>query len=162
MITSIKNEDTNGVLEKLQTLAKQLQDKQSELIIRTNPRQAKLGDAVVFASDEFHAGAAPFVNEVAGDKFSDFPRVMSYMQFAPKVVVEEEKWWPLLETLYNSEEVFDRRSMVDPRMLRDMMILHGEDPLVVQQAVRWLDTITADSKWPTRMCLECDNQAEGV
>ena len=114
MITNIKNEDTNRVLEELQTLAKQLQDKQSEL--GTNPRQAKLGDAVVFASDEFHAGAAPFVNEDAGDKFEDYPRVMSYMEFAPKVVVEEEKWWPLLETLYNSEEVFDRRSMVDPRI----------------------------------------------
>ena len=160
MITNIKNEDKNKVLGELQTLAKLLQDKQSEL--GTNPRQAKLGDAVVFASDRFHAGAAPFVNEDAGDKFEDYPRVMSYMEFAPKVVVEEKKWWPLLKTLYNSEEVFDRRSMVDPRMLLNMMELHGEDPLVVQQARRWLNTITVDSEWPTRMCYECDNQAEGV
>ena len=84
----------------------------------------------MFPSDVCHAAAAP--------QSETFPRVTSYMSFVPKVVVEDAKWSPLLETLFSSEHVCDRRTMVDPYLLTKMMTMHGEDPIVAQKAADWL------------------------
>ena len=136
-IRLVKKEDREGVLRELGNLAALLQAKQSQLLqakqsqLEEAPRKAKRGDAVLFASDSFHAGA-PATTE-------DLPRVTSYFQFAPTVVVQNEEWWPLLRTLYDSEHVFDRRSMVGRNQLLLLMNLHVEDPLVVEHAGNWLD-----------------------
>ena len=137
LITLVKKEDRKGVCEELGNLAKLLQKEQSQL--GKSSRKANRGDAVVFPSDVFHAGAAPVVAE--GEEAEDNPRVTSYMMFAPTVVVENKEWWPLLRTLYDSEVVFDRRTMVGPTMLLRMMTLHGEDPLVVAHAEHWLEGV---------------------
>ena len=134
LITLVKKEDREGVLKELGNLAKLLQTAQSQLGKASG--KANRGDAVVFSSDVFHAGAAPVValNEIP----EDYPRVTSYMMFAPTVVVENKEWWPLLRTLYDSEVVFDRRTMAGPSSVLRMMTLHGEDPLVVAHAEHWL------------------------
>ena len=135
LITLIKKEDREGVLGELEHLALLLQTRQSQL--EENPNKAKRGDAVVFPSDTFHAGAAPVVAENATAE--NRPRVTSYMQFVPTVVVQNPEWWPLLKTLYNSEHVLDRCTMVGQSELLHLMTLHGEDPLVVEHAEHWLD-----------------------
>jgi hypothetical protein len=137
LIALIKKEDREGVLRELGNLAELLQTKQIQL--EEAPRKAKRGDAVLFPSDSWHAAAAPVVavNEAAEDV--PRPRVTSYYQFAPTVVVQNKEWWPLLRTLYDSEHVFDRRSMVARSQLLRLMTLHGEDPLVVEQAEHWLE-----------------------
>ena len=135
LITLVKKEDREGVLSELGNLATLLQTKQTQHgKALTN---ANRGDAVIFPSDVFHAGAAPVVAENATAE--DCPRVTSYLQFVPTVVVQNAEWWPLLETLYDSEHVFDRRSMVGRNQLLLLMNLHGEDPLVVEHAGNWLD-----------------------
>ncbi len=138
LITLVKKEDREGVLSELGNLATLLQTKQTQHgKALTN---ANRGDAVIFPSDVFHAGAAPVV--APNTTAEDFPRVTSYMQFVPKVLVECKEWWPLLRTLYSAEEVFDRRTMAGPTTLLRIMTLHGEDPLVVEQAEDWLDALT--------------------
>ena len=137
LITLVKKEDREGVCEALGNLAKLLQKEQSQL--GESSRKANRGDAALFPSDVFHAGAAPVVAE--GEEAEDYPRVTSYMMFAPTVVVKNKEWWPLLRTLYDSEHVFDRRTMVGPTMLLRMMTLHGEDPLVVAHAEHWLEGV---------------------
>ena len=129
-ITLVKNEDRDGVLRELGNLAEQLQRRQPQL--ESAPRKAKRGDAVMFPGDMFHAAAAPVVT-VEGS-----PRVTSYLEFVPTVVVKNKEWWPLLRTLYDSEHVFDRRTMVSRTNLCRLMTLHGEDPLVVEHAENWL------------------------
>lgn len=138
MITLVKKEDREGVLSELGNLATLLQTKQNQhgKALTT----ANRGDAVIFPSDVFHAGAAPVV--APNGSAEDYPRVTSYMQFVPKVLIECEEWRPLLRTLYNAEEVFDRRTMAGPTTLLRIMSLHGEDPLVVEQAGDWLDALT--------------------
>jgi ectoine hydroxylase-related dioxygenase (phytanoyl-CoA dioxygenase family) len=84
-------------LNELKHLAELLQKKQSQL--EEAPNKAQRGDAVVFLSDIFHAGAAPVVVENATAE--EGPRVTSYLQFVPTVVVQNPEWWPLLETLYH-------------------------------------------------------------
>ena len=128
MIELIKTEDRDGVCSEMKHVAELLQKKEKEL---GNNERADTGDAVIFRSDVLHAGAAPLSKE-------EFPRITSYMQFVPKVVVENEEWWPLLGTLYSSEHVFDRRTMVDPFVLVKMMDFYGEDPLLLEQARHWL------------------------
>ena len=137
MIKLIKEENGGGVLFELSTLAQQLQNNQQQL--GAAARKADRGDAVIFPSTTFHAAAAPIVD--LNDTAEDLPRVTSYMMFAPKVVVENKEWWPLLRTLYDSEHVFDRRTMVGPTMLLRLMALHGEDPLVVAHAEHWLEGV---------------------
>ena len=139
LFTLVKKEDREGVFRELGNLATQLQEAQRELG-KATPRKAVRGDAVIFPSDVFHAGAAPVV--ALNGSADDFPRVTSYMQFVPKVVVENKEWWPLLRTLYDSEHVFDRRTMAGPTTLVRIMLLHGEDPLVGEQAQHWLDALT--------------------
>ena len=134
LIALIKKEDREGVLSTLERLAELLQTNQTQLEVA--PKKAQRGDAVAFPSDLFHAGAAPVVAENATAE--DCPRVTSYLQFVPTVVVQNAEWWPLLETLYDSEHVFDRRTMVGPFQLAHIMSLHGEDPLVVEHAEHWL------------------------
>jgi predicted Zn-ribbon and HTH transcriptional regulator len=134
LIALIKKEDREGVLSTLEHLAELLQKNQTQL--EEAPNKAQRGDAVVFPSDVFHAGAAPVVAENATAE--EGPRVTSYLQFVPTVVVQNAEWWPLLETLYDSEHVFDRRTMVSPLQLAHLMTLHGEDPLVVEHAEHWL------------------------
>ena len=138
LIKLIKEENGGGVLCELSTLAQQLQNNQQQL--GAAARKANRGDAVIFPSTTFHAAAAPIV--ALNDTAEDLPRVTSYMMFAPKVVVENKEWWPLLRTLYDSEHVFDRRTMAGPTTLVRIMLLHGEDPLVVEQAQHWLDALT--------------------
>ena len=135
LITLIKEENRVEVLLQLSTLAKQLQSTQSNL--EEAPQKAVRGDAVIFSSDIFHAGAAPVVAD--NDSEDDFPRVISYLEFAPKVVIDNEEWRPLLRTLYTAEHVFDRRTMAGPNTLLNIMTMHGEDPLVIEQAEHWLD-----------------------
>ena len=135
LIALIKKEDRDGVLSTLERLAELLQTNQTQL--EATPNKAQRGDAVVFPSDLFHAGAAPVVAENATAE--DCPRVTSYLQFVPTVVVQNKEWWPLLETLYDSEHVFDRRTMVGVGQLARLMTLHGEDPRVVEHAEHWLD-----------------------
>ena len=138
LITLVKKEDREGVLSELGNLATLLQTKQTQHgKALTN---ANRGDAVIFPSDVFHAGAALVV--APNTRAEDWPRVTSYMQFVPKVLVECKEWWPLLRTLYNAERVFDRRTMAGPTTLLRIMTLHGEDPLVVEQAEDWLDALT--------------------
>jgi hypothetical protein len=129
MIELIKAEDRDGVCTEMQQLAELLQTKEKEL--GNDGKRADRGDAVIFRSDLLHAAPAPLFME-------DYPRITSYMQFVPKVVVENEEWWPLLGTLYSSESVFDRRTMVDPFQLVKMMSFSGEDPLMLEQARHWL------------------------
>ena len=131
MIKLIKAEDREKVIIEMQQLAELLQNKEKELGNDTSGERANTGDAVIFRSDVLHAGAAPL-------SMDEFPRITSYMQFVPKVVVENEEWWPLLGTLYSSENVFDRRTMVDPHELVKMMSFSGEDPLMLEQARHWL------------------------
>jgi len=131
MIKLIKAEDRDGVCSEMKQLAELLQTKDKELGIDKTGERANRGDAVIFRSDLLHAAPAPLTKE-------QFPRITSYMQFVPKVVVENEEWWPLLGTLYSSENVFDRRTMVDPLELVKMMRFSGEDPLMLEQARHWL------------------------
>jgi hypothetical protein len=138
LIKLIKEENGEGVLFELSTLAQQLQNNQQQL--GAAARKANRGDAVIFPSTTFHAAAAPIV--ALNDTAEDLPRVTSYMMFAPKVVVENKEWWPLLRTLYDSEHVFDRRTMAGPTTLVRIMLLHGEDPLVGEQAQHWLAALT--------------------
>ena len=131
MIELIKTEDREKVCSEMKQVAELLQKKEKELGNNEHGEFANTGDAVIFRSDVLHAGAAPLSKE-------EFPRITSYMQFVPKVVVKNEEWWPLLGTLYSSEHVFDRRTMVDPFVLVKMMDFYGEDPLLLEQARHWL------------------------
>ena len=100
----IKSEQSEKLCRVMAALACQLEEKQKDL----TKDFANRGDAVMFPSDVFHAAAAPHKPE------DDYPRITAYMQFVPRVVVENEEWWPLLRTLYSPEIVFDRRTMVGP------------------------------------------------
>ena len=129
MIRSLKLENRDEVLGLMLKLAQTFVAAGANFV-ETAPEKANLGDCVMFPSDVCHAAAAP--------QSETFPRVTSYMSFVPKVVVEDAKWSPLLETLFSSEHVCDRRTMVDPFLLTKMMTMHGEDPIVAQKAADWL------------------------
>jgi hypothetical protein len=128
MISSLKLEKRNDVLGLMQQLANAF-TKAGETFEKTSEK-ANLGDCVVFPSDMLHAAAAP--QQIMSR------RVVSYYSFVPKVVIDDPQWTPLLETLFSAEHVLDRRTMVDPNMLTQMMSVHGEDPLVEQKAYQWL------------------------
>lgn len=134
IIDLIKSEQSEELCKVMAVLADQLEEKQEDLT-KAERDFANRGDAVMFPSDVFHAAAAPHEPE------QDFPRITAYMQFVPRIVVENEEWWPLLRTLYSPEEVFDRRTMVAPAVLQTMMRVHSEDPLVVEGAGRWLSAL---------------------
>ena len=129
MILNLKLENRAQVLELMLKLA-QTFEAAGKSFVETAPAQANLGDCVMFPTDMCHAAAAP--------QHESLPRVTSYMSFVPKVVVDDRKWSPLLEALFTSEHVCDRRTMVDPFLLTKMMTMHGEDPIVAQKAVDWL------------------------
>jgi hypothetical protein len=129
MILNLKLEKSDQVLNLMFKLA-QTFEAAGKSFAETAPAQANLGDCVMFPTDMCHAAAAP--------QHAIFPRVTSYMSFVPKVVVDDPKWSPLLETLFSSEHVYDRRTMVDPYLLTKMMTMHGEDPIVAQKAADWL------------------------
>ena len=129
MILNLKQQELAKVLLLMKELA-QTFEAAGQSFVETEPEKANLGDCVMFPADVCHAAAAP--------QRESFPRVTSYMSFVPKVVVDDPKWSPLLETLFTSEHVFDRRTMVDPFLLTKMMTVHGEDPIVAQKAADWL------------------------
>ena len=129
MILNLKQQERAQVLLLMKELAETF-EAAGQSFVETAPEKANLGDCVMFPADVCHAAAAP--------QRKSFPRVTSYMSFVPKVVVDDPKWSPLLETLFSAEHVCDRRTMVDPFLLTKMMTMHGEDPIVAQKAADWL------------------------
>ena len=128
MISFLKLEQRNEVFQLMKQLAGAFT--WAGKSFETTSDKANLGDCVVFPSDMLHAAAAP--QQILSR------RVVSYYSFVPKVVIDDPQWTPLLETLFSAEHVLDRRTMVDPNMLTQMMSVHGEDPLVEQKAYQWL------------------------
>jgi hypothetical protein len=128
MISSLKLEKRSEVFQLMEQLANAFT--QAGKSFEKTSEKANLGDCVVFPSDMLHAAAKP--QQIMSR------RVVSYYSFVPKVVIDDPQWTPLLETLFSAEHVLDRRTMVDPNMLTQMMSVHGEDPLVEQKAYQWL------------------------
>ena len=132
MIKLLKNGNREDILNELDTLALKLQKQQAEL---GRGEDAKIADTVMFLSTTMHAAPAPKATNASEDK-----RVTSYMQFVPRNVLSNNEFRPLIDSLYASENVFDRRTMVCPYTLISVMKRHGEPLVEVERAEQLLVT----------------------
>jgi hypothetical protein len=141
MIKLLKNENRDDILNDLETLALKLLEQQTELELG-HGEDAKIADTVMFLSTTMHAAPAPkdaTARKKASKTFED-ERVTSYMQFVPRNVLSNNEFRPLIDSLYASENVFDRRTMVCPYTLISVMKRHGEPLWEVERAEQLLVT----------------------
>ena len=141
MIKLLKNENRDDILNDLETLALKLLEQQTELELG-HGEDAKIADTVMFLSTTMHAAPAPkdaTARKKASKTFED-ERVTSYMQFVPRNVLFNNEFRPLIDSLYASEHVFDRRTMVCPYTLISVMKRHGEPLWEVERAEQLLVT----------------------
>ena len=140
MIKLLKNGNREDILNALKTLALKLQEQQTKLE-QGRGEDAKIADTVMFLSTTMHAAPAPkdATARKASKTFED-ERVTSYMQFVPRNVLSNNEFRPLIDSLYASEHVFDRRTMVCPYTLISVMKRHGEPLWEVERAEQLLVT----------------------
>jgi hypothetical protein len=140
MIKLLKNGNRDDILIALETLALNLQEQQIKLE-QGRGEDAKIADTVMFLSTTMHAAPAPkdATARKASKTFED-ERVTSYMQFVPRNVLSNNEFRPLIDSLYASENVFDRRTMVCPYTLISVMKRHGEPLWEVERAEQLLVT----------------------
>ena len=140
MIKLLKNGNREDILNALKTLALKLQEQQTKLE-QGRGEDAKIADTVMFLSTTMHAAPAPkdATARKASKTFED-ERVTSYMQFVPRNVLSNNEFRPLIDSLYASENVFDRRTMVCPYTLISVMKRHGEPLWEVERAEQLLVT----------------------
>jgi hypothetical protein len=140
MIKLLKNGNRENILIALETLALNLQEQQIKLE-QGRGEDAKIADTVMFLSTTMHAAPAPkdATARKASKTFED-ERVTSYMQFVPRNVLSNNEFRPLIDSLYASENVFDRRTMVCPYTLISVMKRHGEPLWEVERAEQLLVT----------------------
>lgn len=140
MIKLLKNGNRENILIALETLALNLQEQQIKLE-QGRGEDAKIADTVMFLSTTMHAAPAPkdATARKASKTFED-ERVTSYMQFVPRNVLSNNEFRPLIDSLYASEHVFDRRTMVCPYTLISVMKRHGEPLWEVERAEQLLVT----------------------
>jgi hypothetical protein len=140
MIKLLKNGNRENILNELKTLALNLQEQQIKLE-QGRGEDAKIADTVMFLSTTMHAAPAPkdATARKASKTFED-ERVTSYMQFVPRNVLSNNEFRPLIDSLYASEHVFDRRTMVCPYTLISVMKRHGEPLVEVERAEQLLVT----------------------
>ena len=140
MIKLLKNGNRENILIALETLALNLQEQQIKLE-QGRGEDAKIADTVMFLSTTMHAAPAPkdATARKASKTFED-ERVTSYMQFVPRNVLSNNEFRPLIDSLYASENVFDRRTMVCPYTLLSVMKRHGEPLWEVERAEQLLVT----------------------
>jgi hypothetical protein len=140
MIKLLKNGNRDDILIALETLALNLQEQQIKLE-QGRGEDAKIADTVMFLSTTMHAAPAPkdATARKASKTFED-ERVTSYMQFVPRNVLSNNEFRPLIDSLYASEHVFDRRTMVCPYTLISVMKRHGEPLWEVERAEQLLVT----------------------
>jgi hypothetical protein len=141
MIKLLKNGNREDILNALKTLALKLQEQQTKLE-QGRGEDAKIADTVMFLSTTMHAAPAPkdaTARKKASKTFED-ERVTSYMQFVPRNVLFNNEFRPLIDSLYASEHVFDRRTMVCPYTLISVMKRHGEPLWEVERAEQLLVT----------------------
>ena len=143
MIKLLKNGNRGNILNELETLALKLLKQQAKLKLgHWHGEDAKIADTVMFLSTTMHAAPAPkdaTARKKASKTFED-ERVTSYMQFVPRNVLFNNEFRPLIDSLYASEHVFDRRTMVCPYTLISVMKRHGEPLWEVERAEQLLVT----------------------
>ena len=140
MIKLLKNENRDDILNDLEALALKLLEQQTELELG-HGEDAKIADTVMFLSTTMHAAPAPKDATARKDsKTFEDERVTSYMQFVPRNVLSNNEFRPLIDSLYASENVFDRRTMVCPYTLISVMKRHGEPLWEVERAEQLLVT----------------------
>ena len=141
MIKLLKNGNRDDILIALETLALNLQEQQIKLE-QGRGEDAKIADTVMFLSTTMHAAPAPkdATARKKASKTFEIERVTSYMQFVPRNVLSNNEFRPLIDSLYASENVFDRRTMVCPYTLISVMKRHGEPLWEVERAEQLLVT----------------------
>jgi len=140
MIKLLKNGNRENILNDLKTLALKLQEQQTKLE-QGRGEDAKIADTVMFLSTTMHAAPAPKdATAQKASNASEDERVTSYMQFVPRNVLSNNEFRPLIDSLYASEHVFDRRTMVCPYTLISVMKRHGEPLWEVERAEQLLVT----------------------
>jgi hypothetical protein len=147
IIKLLKDGNREDILNALKTLALKLQEQQTKLE-QGRGEDAKIADTVMFLSTTMHAAPAPKDAASApkdataqkASNASEDERVTSYMQFVPRNVLSNNEFRPLIDSLYASEHVFDRRTMVCPYTLISVMKRHGEPLWEVERAEQLLVT----------------------